>query len=90
VRNVPLVLRQLHWLHIKPPVIKLAHCSSAALLYWSYCAVVGAILGLMALVNLLGDQVVGGDGAMVDVTSLQGQGKVLGIYFSAHWCPPCR
>ena len=23
-------------------------------------------------------------------TSLEGSGKVVGFYFSAHWCPPCR
>ena len=26
----------------------------------------------------------------VDVQSLTGEGNVVGIYFSAHWCPPCR
>ena len=25
----------------------------------------------------------------VPVSSLGGEGKVLGLYFSAHWCPPC-
>lgn len=26
----------------------------------------------------------------VTVESVAGEGKVLGLYFSAHWCPPCR
>lgn len=26
----------------------------------------------------------------VPVSSLEGPGKVLGLYFSAHWCPPCN
>jgi len=32
----------------------------------------------------------GVDGETVDVEELQGEGKVIGLYFSAHWCPPCR
>lgn len=23
-------------------------------------------------------------------SSFEGSGRVLGLYFSAHWCPPCR
>lgn len=42
------------------------------------------------LQKLLGDKVVNGEAEDVDVASLAGEGKVLGIYFSAHWCPPCR
>ena len=26
----------------------------------------------------------------VPVSSLKGEDKVLGLFFSAHWCPPCR
>jgi len=32
----------------------------------------------------------GTDGETVDVDELKGAGKVIGLYFSAHWCPPCR
>ncbi|CAG5130102.1 unnamed protein product [Candidula unifasciata] len=42
----------------------------------------------MALVSLLGSQVQGKEGT-VDVASLS-DNDVVGIYFSAHWCPPCR
>uniref|UniRef100_A0A0B7BLJ8 Thioredoxin domain-containing protein n=1 Tax=Arion vulgaris TaxID=1028688 RepID=A0A0B7BLJ8_9EUPU len=42
----------------------------------------------MALVTLLGSEVKGKDGS-VNVTSLS-DNDVVGIYFSAHWCPPCR
>ncbi|BFZ22001.1 hypothetical protein BsWGS_25040 [Bradybaena similaris] len=42
----------------------------------------------MALVPLLGDKVEGKQGP-VDVASLS-DNDVVGIYFSAHWCPPCR
>ena len=36
-----------------------------------------------------GDQLVLADGSKVPVSNLKGK-KVIGIYFSAHWCPPCR
>jgi len=39
------------------------------------------------LKELLGDEFVGKDG-MVPASSLEG--KTLALYFSAHWCPPCR
>ncbi len=42
------------------------------------------------LVNLLGEKVVNKDKQEVDVTSLSSEGGVVGLYFSAHWCGPCR
>eukprot|EP00299_Pterocystis_sp_00344_P015039 c7491_g1_i1.p1 GENE.c7491_g1_i1~~c7491_g1_i1.p1 ORF type:complete len:416 (+),score=94.95 c7491_g1_i1:90-1337(+) len=36
----------------------------------------------------LGDRFLGKDGVEVSASELRG--KVLGLYFSAHWCPPCR
>jgi len=41
----------------------------------------------MDLRELLGDTLIKGD-TEISVDSLKG--KVIGIYFSAHWCPPCR
>jgi len=38
----------------------------------------------------LGEEVLNGEGDTVDIKELRGPGKVLGLYFSAHWCPPCR
>jgi nucleoredoxin len=38
----------------------------------------------------LGEEVMRNDGESVDVSSLRGPGKVLGLYFSASWCPPCH
>lgn len=36
----------------------------------------------------LGETFIGQGGATLDKSAVEG--KVLGIYFSAHWCPPCR
>jgi len=39
----------------------------------------------------LGDEFLSGtDGETVEVDELKGEGKYIGLYFSAHWCPPCR
>ena len=38
---------------------------------------------------LFGDVLVGRDGTERDTTTALA-GKTVGIYFSAHWCPPCR
>ncbi|EDO42086.1 predicted protein [Nematostella vectensis] len=42
-----------------------------------------------ALESLLGKNLVGKHG-QISVESLSGEGKIVGLYFSAHWCPPCR
>lgn len=44
----------------------------------------------MSLTDLIGEKVIDSEKHDVAVSSLAGEGKVLGIYFSAHWCPPCR
>jgi len=38
----------------------------------------------------LGDEVINQEGESVPVSDLRGAGKVLGLYFSASWCPPCH
>ena len=40
------------------------------------------------LTALFGSKITGPGGVVLNVSSLKG--KVLGIYFSAHWCGPCR
>lgn len=39
--------------------------------------------------TLLGDKLVTKDGEQATSKVLDGK-KVVGLYFSAHWCPPCR
>jgi len=38
----------------------------------------------------LGTEFIKSDGESVEIDMLKGEGKVIGIYFSAHWCPPCK
>ena len=48
---------------------------------------------MSSLSSLIGDTVIDGvGGEKRDTSSLAGEGKVtvLGLYFSAHWCGPCR
>ena len=40
--------------------------------------------------DLIGKKVIKGKDESVDSSQFEGDEKVLGIYFSAHWCPPCR
>ena len=45
----------------------------------------------MALQSLFGDTLCKNDGTEVQTSTLStAKGGVIGIYFSAHWCPPCR
>jgi nucleoredoxin len=41
-----------------------------------------------AITNLFGDELTDAKQEKVSVDQLSG--KTIGIYFSAHWCPPCR
>ncbi|XP_072163880.1 tryparedoxin-like [Diadema setosum] len=43
-----------------------------------------------SMVALLGPTLEGQGGASVDTQTLIGDDKYVGLYFSAHWCPPCR
>ena len=45
---------------------------------------------MSALAKLIGEKILKKKGEEVDVETFAGEGKVFGIYFSAHWCPPCR
>merc|ERR1712066_1089609 len=40
------------------------------------------------LAEALGDTFLKQDGSKVGLEAIEG--KTLGLYFSAHWCPPCR
>lgn len=44
---------------------------------------------MSAWTELLGDKIVTKDGVK-DTSYVLGGKKVVGLYFSAHWCPPCR
>ena len=42
------------------------------------------------LEGLLGDHLIRQNGDKVPINTLCGKDKILGIYFSAEWCPPCK
>ena len=45
----------------------------------------------MVLESVLGETLIKNDGTEVKTSELSTEkGGVIGIYFSAHWCPPCR
>ena len=44
---------------------------------------------MSGVAKLLGDKVLNKKGETVDLAN-HCAGKVVGLYFSAHWCPPCR
>ena len=45
----------------------------------------------MVLESILGETLIKNDGTEVKTSELSTEkGGVIGIYFSAHWCPPCR
>ncbi|XP_019643995.1 PREDICTED: tryparedoxin-like [Branchiostoma belcheri] len=53
---------------------------------------VSCLITIMALVELLGEslQKKAKDDEKLPTSSLAGEGRFVGLYFSAHWCPPCR
>ncbi|XP_074640399.1 nucleoredoxin-like [Tubulanus polymorphus] len=44
----------------------------------------------MSVLEALKGNVIDGSGKAVDIAAFVGEGTVFGLYFSAHWCPPCR
>lgn len=47
------------------------------------------IEGKLDLVKILGEHVMNDSGEMIPTKDLMSK-QVVGLYFSAHWCPPCR
>ena len=45
---------------------------------------------MSTLSKLIGEKVIKGKAEEFESSRFEGSGKVLGLYFSAHWCPPCR
>ena len=43
-----------------------------------------------ALNKVLGDNLENKAGETIKTETLYGTDRVIGLYFSAHWCPPCR
>lgn len=48
---------------------------------------------MSSLSKLIGENVIKeekGEVSLIESSRFEGSGKILGLYFSAHWCPPCR
>lgn len=45
---------------------------------------------MSAITALLGEEVIKSGDEKVKVSTFSGNERVVGLYFSAHWCPPCR
>ncbi|CAF0989101.1 unnamed protein product [Adineta steineri] len=45
---------------------------------------------MTSLANLFDGHVVNNSNEEVDLNDEKYKGKIIGLYFSAHWCPPCR
>ena len=46
--------------------------------------------GRFSVSKLFGTVLASRSGELVDTTGSLSSAGVIGIYFSAHWCPPCR
>ena len=44
----------------------------------------------MSISKLIGNNIIKGDGKKIDNVDEHFKDKIVGLYFSAHWCPPCR
>jgi len=40
--------------------------------------------------DCLGTEFLNGEGDSVELEEIKSESKYIGLYFSAHWCPPCR
>eukprot|EP01026_Neomeris_dumetosa_P007374 TRINITY_DN1227_c0_g1_i4.p1 TRINITY_DN1227_c0_g1~~TRINITY_DN1227_c0_g1_i4.p1 ORF type:complete len:431 (-),score=78.61 TRINITY_DN1227_c0_g1_i4:452-1744(-) len=50
----------------------------------------GGFGGSNSVARMLGVELLKGKEEKVEVSSLFGPGKIVALYFSAHWCPPCK
>jgi nucleoredoxin len=62
---------------------------SELMLFVLGCYFIALLSTMASLSALLGNDLTGKSGSVATET-LTGDGKVIGLYFSAHWCPPCR
>jgi nucleoredoxin len=62
---------------------------------WMVAAVAGVLLAVPAAsraapwAEMFGEELTNAQGEKVEVKALEGK-ELVAVYFSAHWCPPCR